>query len=281
MFQVFGHCTAFNQDISTWNTSSVTNMGALFFTSLLHLIKTFLVGILQMLLVWHDMFRQASSFNQDISTWNISNVTNMSNMFNSATAFNQDLGSWTLNTTVNLSNMLDNSGVDCNNYSATLIGWEANLLTPNNRTLGALGMEYGPSAVTARNNLISLKSWTISGDNSVTNTPTFTPISPICEGQTIGALPTTSLNGYSGTWSPVLNNLTTTTYTFTPNFGQCASTTTITIAVNPNNSVSSASSNPTVCINTAIPVITHATTRRYRNWISNRITCGCIGQLDI
>jgi gliding motility-associated-like protein len=284
MFQVFGHCTAFNQDISAWNTSSVTDMASLFFNA---------PSFNQDISSWNtanvtnmaDMFRQASSFNQDISTWNISNVTNMSNMFNSATDFNQDLGSWSLNPTVNLSNMLDNSGVDCNNYSATLIGWEANLLTPNNRTLGALGMEYGPSAVTARNNLISLKSWTISGDNSVTNTPTFTPISPICEGQTIGALPTTSLNGYSGTWTPALNNLTTTTYTFTPNFGQCASTTTITIAVNPNNTVSSASSTPTVCINTAIPAITHTTTGATgigtpiglpvgitANWISDEIT---------
>ena len=40
------------------------------------------------------MFYKASSFNQDISNWNVANVTEMSNMFNSAIAFNQDLSMW-------------------------------------------------------------------------------------------------------------------------------------------------------------------------------------------
>ncbi|MEN9972231.1 MAG: hypothetical protein RIS20_578 [Bacteroidota bacterium] len=64
-------------------------------------------------------------------------------------------------------------------------------------------------------------------------TPTFNPISAICAGATINALPTTSLNSISGSWSPSLNNQTTTTYTFTPAVGVCATTTTLTITVNP------------------------------------------------
>ncbi|MDV7398275.1 hypothetical protein RZS08_43125, partial [Arthrospira platensis SPKY1] len=36
-----------------------------------------------------------------------------------------------------------------------------------------------------------------------------------------------------GTWSPALNNQQTTTYTFTPEAGVCASTATLTIQVNP------------------------------------------------
>jgi hypothetical protein len=63
--------------------------------------------------------------------------------------------------------------------------------------------------------------------------PTFTAVAPICSGATLSALPTTSSNGITGTWSPALNNTTTTTYTFTPNIGQCATTTTLTITVNP------------------------------------------------
>jgi surface protein len=35
-----------------------------------------------------------SSFNQDISNWNVSNVTSMGGMFRSAIAFNQDLSGW-------------------------------------------------------------------------------------------------------------------------------------------------------------------------------------------
>ncbi|WP_445725500.1 choice-of-anchor L domain-containing protein, partial [Flavobacterium sp.] len=65
-------------------------------------------------------------------------------------------------------------------------------------------------------------------------TPTFAAVSPICSGATLSALPTTSTNGINGTWSPALNNTTTTIYTFTPTAGQCATTTTLTITVNPN-----------------------------------------------
>ncbi|MGL2967623.1 hypothetical protein ACSVH6_13555, partial [Flavobacterium sp. XGLA_31] len=65
-------------------------------------------------------------------------------------------------------------------------------------------------------------------------TPTFTAIAPICSGTALAPLPTTSNNGYSGSWSPALDNTTTTTYTFTPNAGQCTTTTILTITVNPN-----------------------------------------------
>ncbi|MBN8643241.1 MAG: hypothetical protein J0L86_15625, partial [Flavobacteriales bacterium] len=65
-------------------------------------------------------------------------------------------------------------------------------------------------------------------------TPTFTQVASICSGATLSALPTTSNNGISGTWSPALNNTATTTYTFTPNAGQCATTAQMTITVNPN-----------------------------------------------
>jgi len=64
-------------------------------------------------------------------------------------------------------------------------------------------------------------------------TPTFNQVSPICSGSTLSPLPTTSTNGKTGTWSPALNNTSTTTYTFTPTAGQCASTATMTITVNP------------------------------------------------
>ena len=64
-------------------------------------------------------------------------------------------------------------------------------------------------------------------------TPTFNPVAAICSGAALAALPTTSTNGITGTWAPALNNTATTTYTFTPAVGQCASTTTLTITVNP------------------------------------------------
>ena len=69
-------------------------------------------------------------------------------------------------------------------------------------------------------------------DNIPNVTPTFTAVTPICNGDSLSALPTTSNNGYSGSWSPALNNTATTTYTFTPTAGQCATTASLTITVN-------------------------------------------------
>ena len=63
-------------------------------------------------------------------------------------------------------------------------------------------------------------------------TPTFNQVAPICEGDILNALPTTSTNGFAGTWQPAMNNMATTTYTFTPNTGVCANTASMTIVVN-------------------------------------------------
>jgi|LauGreSuBDMM15SN_2_FD.fasta_scaffold02887_2 uncharacterized protein (TIGR02145 family) len=64
-------------------------------------------------------------------------------------------------------------------------------------------------------------------------TPTFTQVPAICSGAALSALPTTSNNAVTGTWSPALNNTATTTYTFTPTAGSCDSTATMIITVNP------------------------------------------------
>ena len=40
------------------------------------------------------MFNRASSFNQPLENWNVSNVKNMSLMFAYASSFNQPLGKW-------------------------------------------------------------------------------------------------------------------------------------------------------------------------------------------
>lgn len=53
--------------------------------------------------------------------------------------------------------------------------------------------------------------------------PVFEPVGPYCQGSVVAALPTVSTNGFKGTWSPEINNMETTTYTFTPDSGQDAS----------------------------------------------------------
>ena len=76
--------------------------------------------------------------------------------------------------------------------------------------------------------------------------PTFNQAGPYCEGTTVSALPTTSTNNITGSWSPAITNRTN-TYTFTPDFGQCATITTMTITVNPQPTLEYTSGSETLC----------------------------------
>jgi gliding motility-associated-like protein len=77
-------------------------------------------------------------------------------------------------------------------------------------------------------------------------TPTFNAISPVCVGTSI-TLPLVSANGVNGTWSPAFNPNTTTTYTFTPNPGECATTATIQVVVSQIPSVIATPTSETIC----------------------------------
>ncbi|MES2763481.1 MAG: BspA family leucine-rich repeat surface protein [Bacteroidota bacterium] len=236
MNNMFRNAIAFNQDISSWNTGNVANMNSMFYGA---------IAFNQDIGSWNtaavhtmnSMFQGSSAFNQDIGSWNTAAVKTMNSMFSSASAFNQNLGSWTLKPGVLMSSMLNNCGMDCSNYSATLIGWNTNSNTPNGRNLGALNLKYGPQASAARANLVMAtglggKGWNITGDALIGVMPTFAPVATICSGGSLLPLPTTSGNGVTGTWSPALDNTTTQTYTFTPTAGQCSFTETLTITVN-------------------------------------------------
>jgi len=67
----------------------------------------------------------------------------------------------------------------------------------------------------------------------ITTEPVFNPVPPICLGDSLNPLPTTSMDGITGTWSPELNNSITTTYTFMPLTSECAPETTLVIEVIP------------------------------------------------
>ena len=84
-------------------------------------------------------------------------------------------------------------------------------------------------------------------------TPTFTQVAAVCSGTSIAALPTTSTNGITGTWSPAINNIATTTYTFTPNVVQCA-TTTMTISITPK-TIPTFTQRPPVCSGATIAAL--------------------------
>jgi surface protein len=92
MLALFKSASLFNQSISNWNTSNVTNMSYMLGASLFN----------QPIYAWNTsnvtkmtgMFDYASSFNQPIDDWNVTNVTDMQFMFSNAKSFNQSLNSW-------------------------------------------------------------------------------------------------------------------------------------------------------------------------------------------
>lgn len=93
---------------------------------------------------------------------------------------------------------------------------------------------------------------TITVNNKVI--PAFTAVAPICSGTILSALPTNSNNGIAGSWSPALNNTTTTLYTFVPINGQCATNTTMTIVVNSLPTVT-ISGSVGVCLNSGTTIL--------------------------
>merc|ERR1719174_2356206 len=73
---MFSGASDFNQDLSKWDVSAVTNIGG--------------------------MFLGASAFNQDLSKWDVSKVTDMAFMFSRASAFNQDLSKWDVSAVIHM-----------------------------------------------------------------------------------------------------------------------------------------------------------------------------------
>jgi len=129
----------FNQDISGWDVSSVTDMGGMFaggdfnqdingwdVSHVISMNAMFLNNTVfnQNISDWGDkllnvenmasMFR-LSSFNQDISSWDVSNVTIMFNMFLNSTLFNQDISAWNVDNVTSCSEFSSGSPLEAAN----------------------------------------------------------------------------------------------------------------------------------------------------------------------
>ncbi|OJX52446.1 MAG: hypothetical protein BGO88_03995 [Flavobacterium sp. 38-13] len=86
-------------------------------------------------------------------------------------------------------------------------------------------------------------------------TPDFSTSLVFCNGDTVPALQATSPNGITGTWNPAaISNTASGNYVFTPNAGQCATTTTLNVTIN-NNITPDFASSLIICTGSAAPLL--------------------------
>ena len=62
-----------------------------------------------------NLFNSKTTFNDDISAWDVSNVTSMNQMFQGAWVFNQDISSWDVSNVTNMKEMFTDSLLEENN----------------------------------------------------------------------------------------------------------------------------------------------------------------------
>jgi len=71
------------------------------------------------------MFGGATSFNGDISNWDVSSATDMGSMFSSATSFNGDLSKWNVSNVTNMSHMFDGAS----SFNSDISSWDVGKVT--------------------------------------------------------------------------------------------------------------------------------------------------------
>jgi len=118
----------------------------------------------------NNMFENASSFNQDISGWDVGGVDTMTTMFRAATSFDQNLGAWRFKNNADGSFFLLNSGISDANLALCLEGWDSigqgTGVDMSNMVVRTLSESTYPDAKTAYDNLIATYSWDLT--NSIT-----------------------------------------------------------------------------------------------------------------
>ena len=99
-------------------------------------------------------------FDQDLSQWDTSSVKGMQKMFMGATGYDKSLGDWDIGNVTNMLEMFKNSGLSTDNYDATLIGWNT-LSTLKSDVEFDVGSSKYCDGESARQNIIETYNWKI------------------------------------------------------------------------------------------------------------------------
>jgi len=122
-----------------------------------------LSGVSDMSYMFYDesfLYSEGDFFNQDLSGWDVSNVTDMSYMFWGARSFNQDLSGWDVSNVAWMTAMFNGVTLSTENYDALLLGW-SRLLLQENVTFDGGNNQYSSSSQNARDILTDVYGWTI------------------------------------------------------------------------------------------------------------------------
>ena len=123
-----------------------------------------------------ELFKDNSSFNTDISFWDISKVTGMTDMFNGASSFNQDISSWDLSSMISLNYMFFNAtsfNKDISNWDVSNVTYIHNLFngaTAFNQDIGSWDTSnvLGMAGVFANGNFNrDISNWNTSSVNNM------------------------------------------------------------------------------------------------------------------
>ena len=132
-----------------------------------------------------SMFNQATSFNGDISNWNVSKVTDMYSMFLRASSFNQSLNDWDVSAVTGMTAMFDGASM----FDGDISNWNVSAVTNMRHMFGSASVFNGDisnwnvSAVTDMNSMFDSASM-FDGDISNWNVSAVTDMSSMFDGAT-------------------------------------------------------------------------------------------------
>ena len=171
MERMFGGETSFNQDIGNWDVGNVESFAGMFG---LDGERPFNNGGSPSISGWDtssvtnmgSMFDGCTGFNQPIGTWDTSNVTSMDYMLN-AYSFDQDLSNWVVTGITNAFGfMIGANGLSTTNYDRTLSGWSSQAVQ-NGINIHFGGSQYSTATGLAYRNALVASGWTITDGGAV------------------------------------------------------------------------------------------------------------------